>query len=68
MKAKKLSDGLRKYIRRQKMIIKRMAKNKEEEELLLKELLNRFYQRTSPQKADSASPGVVSAQGGSPQE
>ena len=44
MKTKKrLAQGVRKYIRRQKMIIKRMAKNKDEEERLVKELLNRFY-------------------------
>ena len=43
MKQKKLSKGLRKYIRRQKMIIKEMAKDKDEERRLIKELLSRFY-------------------------
>ena len=44
MKTKKrLAQGVRKYIRRQKMIIKRMAKDKDEEKRLVNELLNRFY-------------------------
>ena len=42
-KKKRLAQGIRKYIRRQKMIIKRMAKDKDEESHLVKELLNRFY-------------------------
>jgi len=40
---RRLARGVRKYIRRQKMIIKRMAKDKNEEQRLIKELLNRFY-------------------------
>lgn len=40
---KKLSQGIRKYIRRQKMIIRKLAKDKTEEEQLTKELLDRFY-------------------------
>lgn len=44
MKRKRqLAQGVRKYIRRQKMIIKRMVKDKDEERRLVKELLNRFY-------------------------
>ena len=44
MKTKKrLAQGVRKYIRRQKMIIKRMAKDKDEEKRLVNELLNKFY-------------------------
>jgi hypothetical protein len=43
MKKKRPAKGIRKYIRRQKMIIKRMAKDKEEEDRLIKELLKRFY-------------------------
>ena len=40
---KRLSQGLRKYIRRQKMIIRGMANDKEGEKQLIKELLARFY-------------------------
>ena len=40
---KRLSQGLRKYIRRQKMIIKRIAKDNEEKKRLIRELLSRFY-------------------------
>lgn len=44
MKRKKgLARGIRKYIRRQKLIIRRMAKDKDEEKRLTKELLNKFY-------------------------
>jgi len=38
-----LSQGLRKYIRRQKLIIKNTAKNQEEENHLVKALVQRFY-------------------------
>lgn len=40
---KRLSKGLRTYIRRQKLIIKNLAKDREEEVRLVKELLKRFY-------------------------
>jgi len=40
---KKLSRGIRKYIRRQKTIIRRLAKDKTEEDRLIRELLDRFY-------------------------
>jgi len=40
---RRLSQGLRKYIRRQKSIIKKISKTKEEEKRLIRELLNRFY-------------------------
>ena len=40
---KRLSQGLRKYIRRQKLIIKGLAKDKEEEDRLVRELLGRVY-------------------------
>jgi hypothetical protein len=43
MEKKKLAKGIRKYIRRQKMMIKRTAKDQEEERLLTRELLARFY-------------------------
>lgn len=39
----RLAKGIRKYIRRQKMIIKRLAKDKDEERRLIRELLDRFY-------------------------
>ena len=39
----RLSQGIRKYIRRQKLIIKRLAKDKEEEDRLVRELLDRVY-------------------------
>ncbi|HUW23562.1 MAG TPA: hypothetical protein VMW39_05995 [bacterium] len=39
----KLSKGIRKYIRRQKMIIRRLARDKAEENRLIRELLDRFY-------------------------
>jgi hypothetical protein len=42
---KRLSSGLRKYIRRQKLIIKRMANNKEEKHRLMRALLDRFYKK-----------------------
>lgn len=42
-KKKRLSQGIRKYIRHQKMIIKRMAADKAEENRLIRELLDRFY-------------------------
>ncbi len=44
---KRLAQGIRKYIRRQKMVIKRMAKDKDEERRLVKELLDRFYKHNS---------------------
>ncbi|UCH12127.1 MAG: hypothetical protein JSW18_04740 [Candidatus Omnitrophota bacterium] len=40
---KKLSRGVKRYIRRQKMIIRRLAKDKTEEDRLIRELLGRFY-------------------------
>ena len=40
---KELSNGLRKYIRKQKMIIRKAAHDKEQERRLIKELLARFY-------------------------
>jgi hypothetical protein len=40
---RKISYGTRKYIRRQKMIIKRLAKNKDEEREMVKQLLRPFY-------------------------
>lgn len=44
MKRKKgLAQGIRRYIRRQKMIIKRLAKDKAEEQRLIEELLGRFH-------------------------
>ena len=43
MKKKRLAQGIRKYIRRQKLVIKKMAQDKNEEQRLVKELLNRFY-------------------------
>jgi hypothetical protein len=43
MGKKKLAQGVRKYIRRQKMIIKKTAKNQEDERRLTRELLDRFY-------------------------
>lgn len=43
MKKEKLANGVRKYIRRQKMAIKEKAKNKEDEKRLVRELLNKFY-------------------------
>jgi len=39
----KLAKGFRKYIRRQKAIIRKLAKDKEEGKRLIKELLDRFY-------------------------
>lgn len=42
-KKKRLSNGIRKYIRRQKMIIRSLAKDKTEEDRLIRELLDRFY-------------------------
>jgi len=45
MEKNKLSQGLRKYIRRQKLIIKKTAKDEGEERKAVKELLNRFYSR-----------------------
>lgn len=42
-KKKGLASGIRKYIRRQKMIIRRMARDKSEEENLIRELMGRFY-------------------------
>ena len=45
MEQKRLSKGLRKYIRRQKMIIAKMAKTEEEKRRLVRELLDRFYKR-----------------------
>jgi hypothetical protein len=38
-----LPRGLQKHIRRQKLVIKRLAKSPEEESQLVKELLGRFY-------------------------
>jgi len=43
MKKRRLSCGLRRYIRRQKLIIKRTAKDKTEEKQLVKALLEKFY-------------------------
>ena len=43
MQTKRLSEGTRKYIRRQKMVIKRTAKNNDEKNEKTKELLSRFY-------------------------
>jgi len=43
MSKKQIGQGLRKYIRRQKLIIKRMAKDKAEYDRLTAELLKRFY-------------------------
>jgi hypothetical protein len=43
MKKRRLSCGLRKYIRRQKFIIKRTAKDRAEEKQLVKALLEKFY-------------------------
>jgi len=43
MKKQRLAKGIRKYLRRQKMVIKRTAKNKEEEKRMIKDLLARFY-------------------------
>ncbi|MBN1871620.1 MAG: hypothetical protein JW800_03510 [Candidatus Omnitrophica bacterium] len=43
IKRKRLSHGLRKYIRRQRQVIKRLAKDKDEEKKLVKELLSKFY-------------------------
>ncbi|MFC1674949.1 hypothetical protein ACFL1K_03590 [Candidatus Omnitrophota bacterium] len=40
---KRLPQGVRKYIRRQRLIIKGMAKDKAEEVILVKELLDRIY-------------------------
>lgn len=40
---KRLACGMRKYIRRQKMIIRRMQKEKPEKDRLIKALLSRFY-------------------------
>jgi len=45
MDKKRLSKGLRKYIRRQKMMIAKMAKTEEEKRRLLRELLDRFYKK-----------------------
>ena len=45
MQRKRLSEGTRKYIRRQKMLIKKTAKNKDEESGKIKELLSRFYKK-----------------------
>ncbi|MBU3933338.1 MAG: hypothetical protein KKH11_01550 [Candidatus Omnitrophica bacterium] len=42
-KKKRLSKGIRKYIRRQKMIIRRLAGDRLEEDRLIRELLDRFY-------------------------
>jgi len=42
-KKNRLSQGIRKYIRRQKMIIQKLAKDKTEEDRLIRELLDRFY-------------------------
>jgi len=43
MRTGKISRGLRKYVRRQKMIIKCMAKDEEEERRLIRSLLDRVY-------------------------
>ena len=40
---KRLSQGLRKHIRAQKMLIKRKAKNAEEKRTLYRELLEKYY-------------------------
>lgn len=45
MQTKRLSEGTRKYIRRQKMLIKRTAKNEDERNAKTKELLSRFYKK-----------------------
>ncbi|TRZ53135.1 MAG: hypothetical protein D4S01_01810 [Dehalococcoidia bacterium] len=42
-KKKRLSKGIRKYIRRQKMIIRGLVRDKAEEDRLIRELLDRFY-------------------------
>lgn len=49
----KLSDGLRRYLRRQKLIIKHMAKDTTEYNRLTAELLKRFYKKPGSGKADS---------------
>ncbi|MBN1354155.1 MAG: hypothetical protein JW994_05775 [Candidatus Omnitrophica bacterium] len=43
MAKKELSNGLRKYIRRQKAFIRKTSKNKAEEARSIRELLDRFY-------------------------
>lgn len=43
MAKKKLAKGLRKYIRQQKMLIKKTSKSGEEAKGLIKELLTRYY-------------------------
>jgi len=47
MDKKRLSKGLRKYIRRQKMLIAKMTKTEEEKRSLVRELLGRFYKKIS---------------------
>jgi hypothetical protein len=42
---KRLSRGIRKYIRHQKELIRKEVKNKAEEQKLIKELLERFYNK-----------------------
>ena len=39
----RLSNGIRKYIRHQKMMIREVSKTDEEAKRLIKELLGRFY-------------------------
>ena len=40
-----LSHGLKKYVRREKMIIKRLAKDKDDEKRLVRALLDRVYKK-----------------------
>ena len=50
MKNKKLSKGLRKYIRHQKIIIRKTAKDEDQERKLIRELLDKFYKDQSGSK------------------
>jgi|GEM_PF-1405366 len=43
MSKNKLPQGVRKYIRRQKMLIRAKAKTEAEEKQLVSELLNKYY-------------------------
>ncbi len=42
---KRLAKGIRKYIRREKTLIRKNSKDPEEEKRLTKELLSRFYKQ-----------------------
>jgi len=47
MSKMKLSNGLRKYIRRQKLLIKNSAKTEDEKQRLVRELLDRHYTKAA---------------------